>query len=185
MYKEYYELVLEEHRKEFEAQPLKDLDMLREAVREADRVFVYGAGREGIAARSFAMRIMHVGKETYWLLDDATPGMKAGDLFVAVNGSGKIGYMDYFLDQAGKTGARTAVITGAPAERTPSEADVCVFVPAAVYKGTDPRVVSSAQPMGNLFEQHLFLLFDILVMMLEKEMHLTHEQMEARHRNVE
>ena len=96
MYKEYYELVLEEHRKVFEAQPLKDLDMLREAVREADRVFVYGAGREGIAARSFAMRIMHVGKETYWLLDDATPGMKAGDLFVAVNGSGKIGYMDYF-----------------------------------------------------------------------------------------
>ena len=63
MYKEYYELVLEEHRKVFEAQPLKDLDMLRAAVREADRVFVYGAGREGIAARSFAMRIMHVGKE--------------------------------------------------------------------------------------------------------------------------
>ena len=185
MYKELYELVLEEHRKVFEAQPRKDLDALMKAVAEAGRIFVFGAGREGIAARSFAMRIMHLGKDTFWLLDDTTPGMREGDLFIAVNGSGKIGYIDYFLDQARKTGAKIAVITGAPTERTPSEADVNVFVPAAVYKGTDPRVVPSAQPMGNLYEQHLFLLFDILVMMLEKKMKLTHEQMESRHRNVE
>lgn len=185
MYKELYELVLEEHRKVFEAQPRKDLDVLMKAVAEAGRIFVFGAGREGIAARSFAMRIMHLGKDTFWLLDDTTPGMREGDLFIAVNGSGKIGYIDYFLDQARKTGAKIAVITGAPTERTPSEADVNVFVPAAVYKGTDPRVVPSAQPMGNLYEQHLFLLFDILVMMLEKKMKLTHEQMESRHRNVE
>lgn len=185
MYKELYELVLEEHRKVFEAQPTEDLEALMKAVAEADRIFVFGAGREGIAARSFAMRIMHLGKETFWLLDDTTPGMGKGDLFIAVNGSGRIGYIDYFLDQARKTGAKIAVITGAPTERTPSEADVNVFVPAAVYKGTDPRVVPSAQPMGNLYEQHLFLLFDILVMMLEKKMKLTHEQMESRHRNVE
>ncbi len=185
MYKELYELVLEEHRKVFETQPLEDLEALMEAIREAERVFVFGAGREGIAARSFAMRIMHLGKETFWLLDDTVPGMNKGDLFIAVNGSGKIGYIDYFLDQARLTGSKIAVITGAPAERTPSEADINVFVPAAVYKGTDPRVVPSKQPMGNLYEQHLFLLFDILVMMLEKKLDLTHDQMESRHRNVE
>lgn len=185
MYKALYELVLEEHRKVFEAQPLEDLEKLMDAIMDAKRVFVFGAGREGIAARSFAMRIMHLGKETFWLLDDTTPGMREGDLFIGVNGSGKIGYIDYFLDQAQKTGAKIAVITGAPTERTPSEADVNVFVPAAVYKGTDPRVIPSEQPMGNLYEQHLFLLFDILVMMLEKKMELTHEQMETRHRNIE
>lgn len=185
MYKALYELVLEEHRKVFEAQPLEDLEKLMDVIMDAKRVFVFGAGREGIAARSFAMRIMHLGKETFWLLDDTTPGMREGDLFIEVNGSGKIGYIDYFLDQAQKTGAKIAVITGAPTERTPSEADVNVFVPAAVYKGTDPRVIPSEQPMGNLYEQHLFLLFDILVMMLEKKMELTHEQMETRHRNIE
>lgn len=185
MYKELYELVLKEHRRVFEEQPEEELEALMDAVMSAERIFVFGAGREGIAARSFAMRIMHLGKETFWLLDDTTPGMKEGDLFLAVNGSGRIGFIDYFLDQAKKTGARIAVITGAPAERTPSEADVNVFVPAAVYKGTDKRVVPSEQPMGNLYEQHLFLLFDILVMMLEKKMGLIHAQMESRHRNVE
>jgi 6-phospho-3-hexuloisomerase len=46
-------------------------------------------------------------------------------------------------------------------------------------------VVPSKQPMGNLFEQHLFLLFDILVMLTQEEMGLTYEQMESRHRNIE
>ncbi|MCD8216082.1 MAG: hypothetical protein LUC97_10650 [Clostridiales bacterium] len=58
-------------------------------------------------------------------------------------------------------------------------------MPAAVYKGTDPRVVSSVQPMGNLFEQHLFLLFDIIIMLLKEELGLTYEAMEGRHRNIE
>ena len=121
MYKELYELVLKEHRRVFEEQPEEDLEALMDAVMSAERVFVFGAGREGIAARSFAMRIMHLGKETFWLLDDTTPGMKKGDLFLAVNGSGKIGCIDYFLDQAKRTGAKIAVITGAPAERTPGK----------------------------------------------------------------
>lgn len=38
-------------------------------------------------------------------------------------------------------------------------------MPAAVFKGVD-EVVPSVQPMGNLFEQHLFLLFDITIMLL-------------------
>lgn len=185
MYKELYEIILKEHRQVFEAQPVEDIEKLIDAVMIAKRVFVFGAGREGIAARSFAMRIMHLGKDTFWLLDDTTPGMKEGDLFIAVNGSGKIGFIDYFIDQAQKTGAKIAVFTGSPMERTPVEADVNVFVPAAVYKGTDTRVVPSVQPMGNLYEQHLFLLFDIIVMMLEKKMNLSHDEMESRHRNVE
>ena len=73
--------------------------------------------------------------------------MKEGDLFIAINGSGKIGHIDYLLDQAGQTGARRLVVTGAPGERTPREAERVLFLPACVYKGTDPRVVKSIQPM--------------------------------------
>ena len=111
--------------------------------------------------------------------------MKPGDLFIAINGSGSIGHIDYLLDQSGRTGARRLVITGAPKERTPSEAEACLFVPAMVYKGKDPRTIPSTQPMGNLFEQHLFLLFDLLAMMLMDRLRETHETMEARHRNIE
>jgi 6-phospho-3-hexuloisomerase len=184
-YRNYAQTVLKEHEAVFAAQDVEELGDFIRAIIGAKRIFVVGAGREGIAARSFAMRLMHLGKETYWLWDDTTPGMKEGDLFLAVDGSGKIGHIDYLTEQALHTGAAVGIITGAPGERIPQAADHVLFVPAAVYKGTDPRVVPSKQPMGNLFEQHLFLLFDIMVMLIQEEMGLTYEQMESRHRNIE
>jgi 6-phospho-3-hexuloisomerase len=39
--------------------------------------------------------------------------------------------------------------------------------------------------MGNLFEQHLFMLFDIIIMLLEEKLSVSHKDMEKRHRNVE
>ena len=36
-----------------------------------------------------------------------------------------------------------------------------------------------------LFEQHLFLLFDLMVMLLVDRLHETPQTMEARHRNIE
>jgi hypothetical protein len=184
-YEALYRTMLLEHEKVFAAQDTEALETAMQEIASAARVFVTGAGREGIAARGFAMRLVHLGKEVHWLWDDTTPGMKSGDLFLAVNGSGCIGHIDYLLDRAKETGARRLIITGSPEERTPSEADACLFVPAMVYKGKDPRTVASAQPMGNLFEQHLFLLFDILAMLLTERLHETHETMEARHRNIE
>lgn len=184
-YRELYQTVLSEHQQVFEAQDEAELKSTMDAIQSAKRIFVVGAGREGIAARSFAMRLMHLGKEVHWLWDDTTPGMQKGDLFIAVNGSGKIGHIDYLLDQAKGTGALRLVITGSPGERTPQEADYVLFLPACVYKGTDKRVVPSVQPMGNLFEQHLFLLFDIMVILLGESMGLTAAQMESRHRNIE
>lgn len=184
-YHDYAAMVQKEHEAVFAAQDTDELERFLRAIIDAKRIFVVGAGREGIAARSFAMRLMHLGKETFWLWDDTTPGMKKGDLFLAVDGSGKIGHIDYLIGQAKQTGAFVGVITGAPGEAAPQSADHVLFVPAAVYKGTDPRVIGSGQPMGNLFEQHLFLLFDIMVMLLREEMGLTFAQMESRHRNIE
>lgn len=184
-YRDLYETVLNEHREVFEKQDVGEIEKLMQLIIDAGKVFVMGAGREGIAARSFAMRLMHLGKETHWIWDDTTPGMHEGDLFIAVNGSGDIGHITYTEEQAKKTGAKITVITGSPDGRGAQMADHILFVPAMVYKGTDPNVVPSVQPMGNLFEQHLFLLFDIIIMLLEKKMTVSHDEMEARHRNIE
>ncbi len=184
-YRNYTETVLSEHKSVFDAQDLPQLREFLNAIAAAQRLFVVGAGREGIAARSFAMRLMHLGKEVHWIWDDTTPGMKEGDLFLAVDGSGQIGHIDYLARQAKATGALVGIITGDPNHPIPQSADHLLFVPAAVYKGTDSRVVPSIQPMGNLFEQHLFLLFDVMVMLLRDELGLTSAQMESRHRNIE
>lgn len=99
--------------------------------------------------------------------------------------------LDRFMDlivQADRIfcmGVGVAVVTGSANQITPGAADFVLFVPAKVFNGTDSRVVESVQPMGNLFEQHLYLLFDIIVIILERGLKLSHEAMKARHRNVE
>lgn len=177
--------VLSEHAKVFEKQDLSEVRYLMDAINAANRIFTLGAGREGIATRAFSMRLSHLGKDVHWVWDDTTPGMQKGDLFIVVSGSGKIGHIHYVAQQAQMTGAKLVVVTGTPCEITPAMADAVLFVPACVFNGTDKRVVPSIQPMGSLFEQHLFLLYDVIILLLEQDMNLCHEAMEARHRNVE
>jgi 6-phospho-3-hexuloisomerase len=188
LYERYTELcqtVLKEHQAVFESQELAGLEAFMVEILASCRIFILGVGREGIAARAFAMRLMHLGKEVHWIWDDTTPGMTKGDLFIAVSGSGRIGHIQYVAQQAKRSGAAIAVVTGTPGQVTPALADYVVFVPAAVYNGTDERCVPSIQPMGTLFEQHCFLLFDILIMLLEEKVSKSHAEMEARHRNIE
>ncbi|MBQ6375027.1 MAG: SIS domain-containing protein [Clostridia bacterium] len=184
-YEELYTRVLEEHRRAFEIQDIGELERLMAAIVAADRIFVMGVGREGIAARAFAMRLMHLGKEVHWIWDDTTPGMAKGDLFIVVSGPGQIGHIHYVAEKGKAAGATLAVITGAPRQKTPMMADLTLFVPAQVYNGTDERCVPSVQPMGALFEQHCFVLFDIIIIMLEQSLKLDHAAMESRHRNIE
>ena len=183
-YKKLYSAIESEHHQVFERQDLDGVARLMKAVEAADQVFLMGVGREGIAARSFAMRLMHLGKASHWIWDDTTPGMHEGDLFICVNGSGDISHINCVLENAVRTGASTFAITGSRKGRAAAIAGDCLFVPATVYKGTDD-VVPSIQPMGNLFEQHLFMLFDIIVMLLEKEMKVDNAEMSRRHRNIE
>jgi len=184
-YRELFRTVQDEHEAVFERQDIAEMEAFMEAIIAAKRIFVLGVGREGIAARAFSMRLMHLGKEVHWIWDDTTPGMGKGDLFIAVNGSGQIGHIHYVVEQAKKTGAAIAVVTGTPLQKTPKLADHILFVPAHVFNGTDARCVPSVQPMGALFEQHCFLLYDILIVLLEEKMQLSHEAMEMRHRNIE
>ena len=88
------------------------------------------------------------------------------------------------LEMAKKNGAKLALITPSSEGFLLSIADMVVNVPAAAYKAVGD-FVPSEQLMGNLFEQTLFIFYDILVMMLREEMDIKPEEMVARHRNVE
>jgi 6-phospho-3-hexuloisomerase len=160
------------------------LDGFMAAIVRARRVFLIGAGREGLATRAFTMRLMHLGKPAHWIWDDTTPAIGPGDLLIAISGSGAIGHIDYVFDQAVAAGAETAVVTGDPGGMTAKKATTLLWLPAAVYKGR-AEVVPSAQPMGNLFEQALFILFDQIVIALAARLGLSREEMAARHRNLE
>ena len=160
------------------------VDAFIEAVGNAGRIVLIGAGREGLATRAFTMRLMHLGLDAHWVWDDTTPGIGRGDLLVATSGSGQIGHIHYVVERAKEQGAKIALVTGDPYKKTAELADFILFVPASVYLGT-ADVVPSVQPMGNLFEQALLITFDMIIMILRELKGITPAEMEKRHRNLE
>jgi len=183
-YSEAYKTILKELDEVFGRVDTGQIRLLMDMVKQANRVFLAGVGREGLATRAFAMRLMHLGKESHWVWDDTTPAVGPGDLFILTSGSGEIGHIHYVAEQAKAAGAKILVITGTPGRKTALMADAVLWVPACVFHGKD-NVVPSMQLMGNLFEQSLFILLDMVVMMLRDELKIPSEEMVSRHRNVE
>ncbi len=194
-YQELTKSIVAEHAAVFERLDMAQLDAFLDEILKAKHIFVYGTGREGISMRGFAMRLAHLGKAAYWLMDDTTIGMHEGDLFLLCDGRGDVGIHRRIVEQASRTGARIAFITGLPEGNLVKRfADCILFVHSTVYLDAGhaepdaPRqhdVVETVQPMGNQFEQHIYLLMDVIAILLKDRLGMTYEDMEANHRNIE
>lgn len=149
----------------------------------AERIFVAGAGRSGLAARGFAMRLMHLGLAAYVCGEIATPGMKAEDLLIVISGSGETGSLVSMAKKAKSLGGSLALVTVRPESTIGCLADAVVQVPAPTPKAACS--FRSVQPMGSLFEQSCFLLLDAVVMELMPRLGEQEDSMFARHANLE
>ena len=156
-----------------------------DAIDEVSRVFVMGIGREGLASKAFAMRLTHYGKTVHWGWDDTTPNVSAGDLFILASGPGNIPHLHHIAEMVKLTGATLLVLTAYPDSPTAGLADIVLRVPAHTYGADDAGVAPSIQPMGTLFEQSLFVFYDLLYGLIVRRAGVDFADLAARHRNFE
>jgi 6-phospho-3-hexuloisomerase len=183
-FESFAKLAVSELQKVFDQMNDASVRGLLELIKKHQRIFLIGAGREGLATKSFAMRLVHLGKTSYWIWDDTTPAIGNGDLMICSCGSANVGHINHVVAMAKEAGATIALVTAAGKGPLIDLADQITKLPAEAYRATGD-FVKSEQLMGNLFEQSLFVLYDILAMVLRIELGLSKEDMVARHRNVE
>ena len=63
-------------------------EKLADAILAAETIFVAGAGRSGLAMKSFAMRLMHMGFDTYVVGETVTPSITDKAVLLIGSGSG-------------------------------------------------------------------------------------------------
>ena len=148
---------------------------LADRILGAERVFLAGAGRSGLAVRAFAMRLMHLGLTVHMVGEVTTPAIAAGDLLVVGSRSGETSSLTAAARKARSLGAAVALVTARPDSSLAAHSDLLVRIPAA----------ESSQPMGSLFEQVLFLVFDALVLFLLERAGTDAGGMSSRHANLE
>ncbi len=151
---------------------LEMADMLR----SAPRIFVTGAGRSGLVARSFGMRLMHAGLSAFVPGETITPAAAKGDLLVAISTTGQTGYTAYLADRAKELGATVVVLTAEPDSPMAAQADKVVVIPAA----GDDIVIRAA-----VFEHAASLCLDAVFNVLAEFLNVDEDAFRQRHANLE
>ncbi len=168
----------------FAALPDNAADPLIEAILAAKRIALYGAGREGLAIKGFAMRLFHLGLDAHVVADMTTPPLGPGDLLIVTSGQGQLPTAEALMDIAMTAGARTALVTAQPAGRASRLADVLAIIPAQTM-ANDQGANVSILPMGSLFEFAEAIFFELVIIRLRQRLGETADTMRARHTNLE
>ena len=161
------------------------VDRMIEMIEKADEIYVCGAGRSGLMAKAFAMRLMHMGRKVYVVGEIVTPNIRQGDVLIVCSGSGETKSLVSMAEKAKSLNAMIGLVTINPESTIGKICDVSVRINAPSPKALKEGDLKSVQPMGNLFEQSLLLFLDILVMLMMDKQGLTGSEMFKRHANLE
>jgi 6-phospho-3-hexuloisomerase len=160
-----------------------ELGRLVDLLSGAERIFVHGAGRSGIALRLTAMRLMHLGLTVHVVGETTTPAISSGDVLLVASGSGTTSGIVAAATAAAGAGARLAVLTTAQDSPLATRADAVVIIPAATK--SDRSETASEQYAGGLFEQAVALVGDAVFHTLWKRSGQTADELWPRHANIE
>ncbi len=171
----------------------KQVDDLINILLSAKRVFVVGAGRSGLVAKAFAMRLMHLNMDVYVIGETITPSLQEGDVLVAVSGSGETDLIVESARIAKKVGTKIVAITSYPKSSLAKLARHAILLPgrrevaftSAFMKRELIGEYASLAPLGTLFEATALLFLDSVVASLMVKLGRKEEELRARHATIE
>ncbi|APS41597.1 MULTISPECIES: 6-phospho-3-hexuloisomerase [Weissella] len=168
-----------------EVMSLVDENQLEQAEKLIDkdkRIFILGAGRSGLMAKGFAMRLMHIGYTVFVIGETITPSIQAGDVLVSVSGSGKTGSVLNPSKKAKETGATLISVTSDQQSPLGQIGDATIVVPGATKTGDG---LKSIQLLSTLFDQSVHITLDVLCLMVSRRDNISNDSAKATHSNME
>jgi len=159
------------------------------------RIFVIGVGRSGFVGRAFAVRLMNLGFNVYFLGETITPAATKEDLIIVISGSGTTKLAITASSTAREIGAHVIAITSYPESQLGRTADHIVFVGGRTKIGWPRKKDYLARqilgeretlsPLGSIFENNAMIFLDSLVVELMHRLGKTEEEMRRLHATIE
>ncbi|MEM0224911.1 MAG: 6-phospho-3-hexuloisomerase [Desulfurococcaceae archaeon] len=169
------------------------IDTLLNARKEGRRIFVIGAGRSGLVAKAFAMRLMHMDFDVYVVGETIMPPIRKSDVLLAISGSGRTKTVVSVAEAAKSIGAKIIALTTYPDSPLAKLADVVVRIPGRTKLALEEDYLirqvrghhEPLAPLGTLFEVTTLVFLDGVVVELMNKLGITEEEMKERHANIE
>jgi 6-phospho-3-hexuloisomerase len=176
---------------------LNEVEKLLELLLKAkdEKIFTVGMGRSGFVARSFALRLMNLGFNVYFLGETITPAAEKGDLLIAISGTGTTKMVLTASSAAKEIGAKVIAITSFPESPLSQLADLVVTVKGRTKAGL-PReedylarqIIGEREPLtplGSIFENNCMVFLDSLIVELMHRLGRTEADLKRRHATLE
>ena len=167
--------------------------MIQEA--KDTKIFVVGMGRSGFVGRSFALRLMNLGFNVYFLGETITPAAGKDDLVIAISGTGMTKLVVSAASAAKDIGVKVVAITSYMESQLGQMADQLVLVKGRTKMGW-PReedylarqILGEREPispLGSVFENNCMVFLDGLVVELMYRMKKNENDLRSRHATIE
>ncbi len=166
------------------------IDKFENIIIESENIFVTGAGRSGLAAKAFAMRLMHLGLSSYVVGETISPAINKEDCIIAISGSGETNTIVSAAKIAKNRGSKVLAVTSYPESTLGQLSDSILFVKGRTKQEVDDENYMKRQiygnytsltPLGTAFELTTLVFLDAIVSELMEKMHQTESDLKARH----
>jgi 6-phospho 3-hexuloisomerase len=165
---------------------------LESAHQNKKRVFVMGAGRSGLVAKGFAMRLMHLGLNVYVVGETVTPAVETDDLLIVISGSGETKSINEMGALAKAKGTRLASVTSNKDSTLGTISDTAVIVKGRTkVSGMDfmeRQVIGSHisfAPLGTMFEISTMVFLDGVIAALMEATKKSEDDLKKKHATLE
>lgn len=159
------------------------------------KIFVVGMGRSGFVGRAFALRLMNLGFNVYFLGETITPAAGKDDLVIAISGTGMTKMVLSATTAAKEIGAKIIAITSYKDSQLGQSADHLVLIGGRTKMGW-PReedylarqILGEREPLsplGSLFENNCMVFLDSLVVELMYRLKKNENDLKMRHATIE
>ena len=172
-----------------------EIECFLKEILNANRVYVMGAGRSGLVAKAFAMRLMHLGLTAYVVGETITPAMKTDDVMVVLSGSGRTKTIADISETVREMGGRICLITSNADSRIGRISDSIVIIEHqrdAVRDDAQEFEIrqmmgehKSFAPLGTLFETAAMVFADAIISRLMEITQTDEKELKNRHANIE
>jgi 6-phospho-3-hexuloisomerase len=147
------------------------IEKFLEYIASAKRIFIGGAGRSGLVAKAFGMRLMHLGFTVYIIGEVITPAINKDDLLIIVSGSGQTLSTLVAAKVAKEKGVKVVSITSNPDSELGKLSDLVVQIKGRrledAKRDYEARQLSGEHepltPLGTLFELSTMVFLDSII----------------------
>jgi len=173
--KESTDYIVKSIQETFESE-IEGTDRFVDAVISARKVFIYGVGRSGLIAKAFAIRLVQLGMNVYFVGETITPIVEEGDLVLIVSHTGETMSAIQTANIVRRVGAKVITITSTDHSKLAGASNLVIVI--RTPKDDERKRLA---PLGTVFEDATMIYLDAIVSRLMDKLGQSEGSMRKRH----